>query len=94
MNYVSGQRLIKVSVYPEDENSISVNVADSGSGIPLEQRELIFAPFYTTKEGWMGVGLYWVRRLVSGIGGRIVVDSPNELGGTTFRIMLPQALEE
>ena len=45
-----------LEVAPE-QPVVVVEVADTGSGIPREQRDRIFEPFYTTKEGRGGTGL-------------------------------------
>jgi signal transduction histidine kinase len=63
-------------------------VTDNGCGIPAEDRERIFADFYTTKPGGTGLGLSIVRRLVADFDGRITCES--EPGrGTTFTVLLP-----
>jgi PAS domain S-box-containing protein len=65
-----------------------VSVADTGGGIPQEQINRIFEPFYTTKKGGSGLGLMIVQRIVRAHGGRIELES--QVGrGTTFRIFLP-----
>jgi PAS domain S-box-containing protein len=65
-----------------------VSVEDTGGGIPQEQINRIFEPFYTTKKKGSGLGLMIVQRIVRAHGGRIELDS--RVGrGTTFRIWLP-----
>jgi two-component system, sporulation sensor kinase E len=64
------------------------SVGDTGGGIPQEQINRIFEPFYTTKKKGSGLGLMIVQRIVRAHNGRIEVES--HLGrGTTFRIWLP-----
>jgi two-component system, sporulation sensor kinase E len=64
------------------------SVEDTGTGIPQEQLNDIFKPFYTTKKKGTGLGLMIVQRIVREHGGRIGVEShPGK--GTTFRIWLP-----
>ena len=68
-----------------------VTVADDGVGIPPEQLEHIFDPFYTTRSGGTGLGLANVERIVRGHGGSVVVDSlPGE--GSTFVLRFPLSL--
>jgi signal transduction histidine kinase len=69
-----------------------IGVSDTGPGIPDEQRERIFYPFFTTKEQGSGVGLASVQKIVLAHGGRVEVDSrPGE--GCTFRVHLPLPAE-
>ncbi|MCH7848883.1 MAG: PAS domain-containing protein [Planctomycetes bacterium] len=75
----------------DDTNSwIAVTVQDTGCGIPESQRELIFQPFFTTKEQGRGtgLGLSICHGLIQSHGGTIDVEShPGE--GTRFTIRLP-----
>ena len=72
----------------EGADGIWVSVADTGGGIPQEQLNRIFEPFYTTKKKGSGLGLMIVQRIVRAHGGRIDLES--QVGrGTTFRIWLP-----
>lgn len=69
---------------------VQIEVADTGTGIPSEIRDKIFAPFYTTKRGAGGTGLGLA--VCSGIvkehdGWIDVEDAPG--GGTVFRVLLP-----
>ena len=72
----------------ETSDDVWVSVSDTGGGIPQEQINRIFEPFYTTKKKGSGLGLMIVQRIVRTHGGRIEVES--HVGrGTTFRISLP-----
>ena len=65
-----------------------VSVSDTGGGIPQEQLNQIFKPFYTTKTKGSGLGMMIVQRIVRSHGGRIELD--NRAGqGVTVRIWLP-----
>lgn len=69
---------------------ITIEVADTGTGIPPEVRQHIFEPFYTTKKGnqGTGLGLAVVYGIATGHNGFIEVDSvPGE--GSTFRVFFP-----
>lgn len=69
-------------------DSVFVGVEDTGGGIPAEQLNRIFEPFYTTKKKGTGLGLMIVQRIVRDHGGRIELES--HVGrGTRFRIWLP-----
>ena len=72
----------------ESSETLWVEVADTGGGIPQEQLNRIFEPFYTTKKKGTGLGLMIVQRIVRDHGGRIDLES--HVGqGTTFRVHLP-----
>ena len=72
----------------EGGDGVWFSVADTGNGIPEEQINRIFDPFYTTKKEGTGLGLMIVQRIVRAHGGRIELESL--VGrGTTFRIWLP-----
>jgi signal transduction histidine kinase len=67
-----------------------ITVADTGKGIPLENRQKIFQLFFTTRPGGSGIGLASTFRIVQLLNGSI--DFTTEVGkGTTFRIELPLA---
>jgi signal transduction histidine kinase len=68
-------------------SQVSIEVLDTGSGIPEEQLGLIFEPFYTTGPEWTGLGLYVVREIVAAHGGTIDVQSVSGQG-TRFIITL------
>ena len=81
----------KVSVqtrFLSSEKMVEIRITDDGVGIPKEQRDHIFEPFYTTKEEGTGLGLNISQSLIQQHGGEITVDS--EVGqGTTVSIKLP-----
>jgi two-component system nitrogen regulation sensor histidine kinase NtrY len=65
-----------------------VIVADDGPGIPADEREKLFLPYYSTKRRGSGLGLAIVRRIIAEHGGSIDV-GPNTPHGTRFTIELP-----
>ena len=72
----------------EGADGVWVSVGDTGGGIPQEQINRIFEPFYTTKKKGTGLGLMIVQRIVRAHEGRIELES--HVGrGTIFRIWLP-----
>ena len=73
----------------QNTDEVWVSVADTGGGIPPDQVNLIFEPFYTTKKKGTGLGLMIVQRIVRQHGGHIELESRVGLGAT-FRIWLPR----
>ena len=75
----------------------TMEVADEGPGVPADERERIFAPYYRmTRDaggavGGTGIGLAVVQRLVKEHGGRVHVASTNGAGaaGARFVVSLP-----
>jgi two-component system sensor histidine kinase AtoS len=73
------------------EGTALLQVHNTGSFIPPEVRRQLFVPFFTTKPTGTGLGLAIARRIVTGMDGRIDVESdPGH--GTTFTIELPLAV--
>ncbi len=67
---------------------VAISIADTGVGIPEEDREKVFEPLVTTKVTGIGLGLAIVRTLVEGHGGQVAVES--EVGrGSVFTVRLP-----
>jgi len=71
-----------------DGQWIKLFVQDSGIGIPPEHMNRLFDPFFSTKEGGIGLGLSIAHRIVDQHHGRIEVESAPEKG-TLFIIWLP-----
>ena len=73
-------------------DSVAVEVADTGVGIPRANLERIFEPFFTTRadSGGTGMGLGLCRMLISEMGGRIEVRSVVRQG-TVFTVVLNPA---
>lgn len=78
---------ITVETYQESDN-IVFSVSDSGYGIPDEDVENIFKPFFSTKERGFGMGLPLVKQIVSEHMGDLLVQSRAE-AGTTFKLVFP-----
>ena len=72
-------------------NYISIDISNTGPGIPEEISKQIFEPFYTTKSLGRGLGLAAVAGIVQNHGGCVSIESNSE--GTTFHILLPKAEE-
>jgi nitrogen fixation/metabolism regulation signal transduction histidine kinase len=76
---------IILSAYRESDGRIAISVADNGPGIPPEQREKIFVPFFTTKRQGSGIGLTLVRQIAAAHGASVDVGETTG-GGATVRM--------
>lgn len=78
-----------------DRDSVCLEVADSGPGVPPQQAEQVFEPFYTTKASGTGLGLAMTARIARTHGGsiRVVpgVGASPDGAGACFRVELPVA---
>lgn len=74
---------------------VLIEIEDNGPGIPVELREQIFNPFFTTKKTGVGLGLSIVSKIVDDHRGWIrVADCQSGEGkGTCFRVFLPGEAE-
>lgn len=86
-----GQRILRVAVMPETSQGKiggAVTVEDSGPGVPVELREQIFNPFFTSKKEGVGLGLSIVAKIVDSHRGWIKLESdPGR--GARFHVFLP-----
>ncbi len=77
----------------KDGDWVELAIQDSGVGIPPEDMNKLFDPFFSTKEGGMGLGLAIAHRIIDQHHGKIEVEStPGK--GTLFTISLPVLTEE
>ena len=68
------------------EGRIAISVVDNGPGIPPDQREKVFVPFFTTKRRGSGIGLTLVRQIAAAHGASVdILQSPG--GGATVRLL-------
>ncbi len=90
INAMPGGGLLTIKTRTGDTN-VTMEVCDTGTGIPEEIRSRIFDPFFTTQRHGKGTGLGLAvsHRIVQAHGGRIEVES-QEGHGTTMRVILPQ----
>ena len=91
-----GDLMVNISVVANSLNEnkkenlrmVCVQITDSGVGIPEQNLEKIFNPFFTTKSSGIGLGLSISNRLIQENGGKIeVTSSVNK--GTTFSLFFP-----
>jgi signal transduction histidine kinase len=86
---------IEILAHPDGNTVLSIKFMDDGCGIPKENIDHIFEPFFSTKtgQGGTGLGLSITYNLIQELGGKISVQS--EVGkGTSFTINIPLKIKE
>lgn len=84
--------------YKSQRGKLTLTVSDEGPGVPADEREHIFTPFYqpgtptNAHVQGTGIGLSVVREGVRAHGGDVAVDNTSE-GGACFRIVMPAEQE-
>lgn len=85
-----GTMNVRIDTGPDGQ--VFLEIRDCGPGIPPEDRERIFEPLFTTKQGSTGLGMGIARNFVENNGGDIRISSA--VGqGTTVRLELPATRE-
>ncbi len=87
-----GTGLRRIDVGGRRSDVIEISFQDTGEGIPKQNFDKIFLPFFTTKKEGSGLGLAQVHRIVDLHGGWVKVES--DVGkGARFVVCLPQSAE-
>jgi two-component system sensor histidine kinase HydH len=79
---------LTVTCKPGETSNFNIVVRDTGSGIPGDQLDKVFDPYYTTKSKGTGLGLAIVQKIVEAHGGSTTVRSASDRG-TSFSINIP-----
>ncbi|MFJ4430771.1 sensor histidine kinase [Pseudomonas sp. NPDC089395] len=80
---------LRVEVVKQDRRSLTLRLSDSGKGMNELQQRMAFRPFFTTKQGGLGVGLVLVKRIMERYGGSVRLSSSEGHGtrvSLTFRL--------
>lgn len=64
-----------------------ISISDNGPGIPADELDQVFIPFFTTKRDGSGIGLSLCRQVMTAHGGEIAIDSGAQ--GTTVKLIFP-----
>ena len=84
----SGGKVTFTTRFLMEDDMIEIVVSDTGKGIPREDLDHLFEPFFTSKEGGTGLGLSITHGIIQQHAGVIDVQS-HQGKGTTFTIKLP-----
>jgi signal transduction histidine kinase len=90
-NAMDAGTTVQVSVergFLSNKAGVFIRVSDNGDGIPDKDMNKIFMPFYTTKNGGMGIGLALVHKIITSHGGSVTANSVKGKG-SVFNIFLP-----
>ena len=86
----TGGEVVVETLHLPDPGRVRIVVSDTGPGIPLEDRDKLFLPHFSTKVTGMGLGLPIVSEIATEHGGTVTVED-NEPRGSRFTIELPVA---
>jgi GAF domain-containing protein len=78
----------ELTIDVDSKEWVKIEISDAGKGIAKGEVDKVFTPFYSTRAGHMGYGLWRARSVFERIGGNIVFESEEGIG-TTFIIRLP-----
>ncbi len=82
------RKILHIAAGRNAAGDIEVSVCDSGTGLPPDLLERVFATFFTTKAEGLGMGLSICRSIIEHHGGRLWAESNPDFGAT-FRFSLP-----
>ncbi|HXI98709.1 MAG TPA: PAS domain-containing protein [Gemmatimonadaceae bacterium] len=85
-------RQLTVRTELDEGDRVRLSVQDVGAGFEPQNADKLFAPFFTTKVGGMGIGLSVSRSIIESHHGRLSAAS-NEGRGATFSFSIPRSLE-
>ena len=77
----------------QHDDTCTLSMSDTGTGISEQDAELIFMPFFSTKENGMGLGLTMAERIIKEHDGRLELD-PQHSGGGAFLLHLPSTTSQ
>jgi signal transduction histidine kinase/DNA-binding response OmpR family regulator len=82
---------VLISLKPNEQEGAVFRIADTGIGIPAENRMRLFQPLFTTKQRQRpgGFGLFGVKRVFRAHGGDVLLTESRPDRGTTFELSIP-----
>lgn len=85
---LSHEKKIEIQLSTTENSQVLIQFFDSGTGISEEAKESIFKPFFTTKADGTGLGLSFVKKVFTDLGGSFALRASNH-EGTLFEGALP-----
>jgi len=85
---MQGEGTIRINARAESDGSLRLELSDTGPGIPPQDRDKMFVPYFSRTEGGTGLGLAIVHKVVTDHEGTIRVED-NEPHGARFVIEIP-----
>ena len=84
----AAERRVIISSRPHADHKVWIGVRDFGTGLPKENPDRIFDPFFSTKQDGLGMGLSIARSIISSHGGELAAENA-EGGGAWVHFSLP-----
>ncbi|WP_397453959.1 sensor histidine kinase [Pseudomonas sp. NA-150] len=72
--------VLSIDIAPPQNGRLQMTLSDTGKGMSKQQEQMVFKPFFTTKQGGLGVGLALVKRIMDRFDGAIVLTSQEQEG--------------
>jgi PAS domain S-box-containing protein len=85
-------RELRITTERDADDGARLSMCDSGVGIDPQDASRLFDPFYTTKTGGMGMGLWVSRSIIESHGGRLWA-TPSNGRGATFSFTIPRVVD-
>lgn len=85
--------VLTIDIESSQPGQLSMTLSDTGKGMSPQQQQMVFKPFFTTKQGGLGVGLALVKRIMERFEGSVELTS-REQEGTRVRLNFKVATGE
>jgi len=72
--------VLSVEIETAQSGQVRMTLSDTGKGMSAQQQQQVFKPFFTTKQGGLGVGLALVKRIMERFQGSVVLTSREQEG--------------
>ncbi|MDP4302381.1 sensor histidine kinase [Leptothrix discophora] len=86
------ERRLVIAAHARGPDAIELRVTDQGLGVPEARRAQLFEPFFTTRDGRLGLGLSLCETLAASAGGSLHFE-PAEPRGAVFVLRMPAAVQ-